>query len=1027
MPKAKYKNRLEKLFSNIDPVDPKPCLDEHQDQVEISTERAAPLPIELLDDLSLVGSDKTASEGMLEPVKLTQEEEFAGPGRLDEKEEKTNDRSWADFQSGGPEIQSVSGTAEWGEFLDGIRHNEQMTYVYDRTSVKELNAGEEQNISALADESNFTIKTPIQVSGEEIGKLLLEADPNRQLTDEDIDLVNAVAQQLAQQVETLRLLDEAQRSRGAAEQALGRLSRQGEHRLSDEINPASRLPSLRGWSEDGTSLGFEVDSSGTLANFNPDLQHQDGEDVLSAPIRVGDMVLGELRVNGDKPLSLEEEGLVDVVTQRLSQQVENLRLLEDARHFRSETEETIRRLTYQSWQAYLTTAAETTLSFEYKHSRVLPLEPSTGMPGKEFPLRVREEIIGQLAVDSPMVEQDDTASLVNVIGERLSAHLDGLRLAEQREQALAETEMMYSISARLSTAQSLEDALASVSEPAREAGARDSRLFFITLDERGQPEGLTLAAIWYPEDGPQIVPVSAHFLLSDYPAYWQILLDPGNPMLISDIFEDPTLEPETRELFIQTSARAAAVLPLAISGRWVGVIFINWEHVHNFSEQENRLYASLSRQAAVVVNNRLLLEQTRKRAQELQTVAQVSIAASTVLDPQELLQSVVDLTKSSFSLYHVQVYLNREKEGFLEVVAGSGEIGRQIAHLKTPVPIHQQTTATRAARERQVIIINDTQNEPGLKVNPLLPEVRAEMALPMIVGERMLGVFNVQSNTANRFTRDDARTYTTLSSQVAVALQNAELYAEQSATVERLRELDHLKSAFLANMSHELRTPLNSILGFAEVLLLELDGPLNDTMNNDIRLIEKNGKHLLSLINDVLDMAKIEAGKMNLAFEKFLLRELLEETMDITSSLAREKSLYLVIAPESQDRMNLVADRVRIRQVLINVVANAVKFTEKGGITLCVVQYPEERKLHLQIRDTGIGIPPDKLETVFESFSQVDTSTTRKAGGTGLGLPISRRLVEMHGGRLWAESSGINGQGSVFIIELPFEATKRNI
>jgi signal transduction histidine kinase len=299
------------------------------------------------------------------------------------------------------------------------------------------------------------------------------------------------------------------------------------------------------------------------------------------------------------------------------------------------------------------------------------------------------------------------------------------------------------------------------------------------------------------------------------------------------------------------------------------------------------------------------------------------------------------------------------------------------------------------------------------------------MALPMVVGERLLGVFNVQSSTVNRFTREDARTYTTLASQIAVALQNAELYAEQAATVERLRELDHLKSAFLANMSHELRTPLNSILGFAEVLLLELDGPLNETMSNDIRLIEKNGKHLLSLINDVLDMAKIEAGKMNLAFDKFLLRELLEETMDITSSLAREKSLYLVIAPESQDRINLVADRVRIRQVLINVVANAVKFTEKGGITLCVIQLPDERKLHLQIRDTGIGIPTDKLELIFESFSQVDTSTTRKAGGTGLGLPISRRLVEMHGGRLWAESSGVPGQGSVFNIELPFEASKR--
>jgi signal transduction histidine kinase len=120
--------------------------------------------------------------------------------------------------------------------------------------------------------------------------------------------------------------------------------------------------------------------------------------------------------------------------------------------------------------------------------------------------------------------------------------------------------------------------------------------------------------------------------------------------------------------------------------------------------------------------------------------------------------------------------------------------------------------------------------------------------------------------------------------------------------------------------------------------------------------------------------------------------------------------------------MELVADRIRIRQVLINVVANAVKFTEKGGVTLCAIRHPEEHMLRLQVRDTGIGIPQNKLELIFESFSQVDTSTTRKTGGTGLGLPISRRLVEMHGGRMWAESTNIPGKGSVFTIELPFEA-----
>jgi signal transduction histidine kinase len=294
----------------------------------------------------------------------------------------------------------------------------------------------------------------------------------------------------------------------------------------------------------------------------------------------------------------------------------------------------------------------------------------------------------------------------------------------------------------------------------------------------------------------------------------------------------------------------------------------------------------------------------------------------------------------------------------------------------------------------------------------------------MVVGERLLGVFNVQASEVNRFSREDVRIFITLAAQVAVALQNAELYAEQAATVQRLRELDHLKSAFLANMSHELRTPLNSILGFAEVLLLGLDGPLNDTMVNDVNLIQKNGKHLLSLINDVLDMAKIEAGKMNLIFEKFSLRDLMEETLDITSSLAREKSLALQIMPGSQDQFEINADRVRLRQVFINIVSNAVKFTEKGGIEINTVRFPAEQKLIITFKDSGMGIPKEMLETIFESFSQVNTSTTRQVGGTGLGLPISRKLIEMHGGKMWAESAGIPGEGSTFLVELPFEAQK---
>lgn len=260
-----------------------------------------------------------------------------------------------------------------------------------------------------------------------------------------------------------------------------------------------------------------------------------------------------------------------------------------------------------------------------------------------------------------------------------------------------------------------------------------------------------------------------------------------------------------------------------------------------------------------------------------------------------------------------------------------------------------------------------------------------------------------------------------IAAQASIHLETLRLNEELQQRARELQELDRLKSAFLANMSHELRTPLNSILGFSDVMLEELDGPLTENMNNDLRLIQKNGQHLLHLINDVLDMAKIESGKMNLHPEKFKVHEVIDEVTSITSTLASEKNLSLFIEDESDRELEIFADNTRIRQVLINLVNNSIKFTEKGSVRICASRMDSARVM-ITVKDTGIGIPPNHLEAVFQEFSQVDTSTTRKVGGTGLGLPISRRLVEMHGGRLWADSTGVDGEGSTFYVELPLEA-----
>ncbi|HLF90452.1 MAG TPA: GAF domain-containing protein [Anaerolineales bacterium] len=478
------------------------------------------------------------------------------------------------------------------------------------------------------------------------------------------------------------------------------------------------------------------------------------------------------------------------------------------------------------------------------------------------------------------------------------------------------------------------------------------------------------------------------------------------------------------------SGDGALEKPLFVQGEEIGRLFV--AETENAGDEADEILEAVSKQLSAHIENLRLLEETdrgrtqlNKRATELAIVAEVGTTTATILNPDELLQKVVELTKESFDLYHAHIYLTNQEKDVLTLTAGAGEVGRQMLAEGWNIPInHELSIVAGAFRNQQSITANDINHDKGsiYLSHRLLPNTRSELALPLVVGENILGVFDVQSDVADTFTEDYVNIYTTLASQVAVALQNARLYTEQAATVQRLRELDHLKSSFLANMSHELRTPLNSIIGFTEIIMEGIDGPLTEYMEGDLKIIQKNGRHLLSLINDVLDMAKIEAGRMNLTYERFLLRELLEDVVDITSSLAHDKNLYLKIEGDSAVETELVADRIRLRQVLINLVGNAVKFTETGGVTLRSEK--KDGKLWLKVIDTGMGIPPDKVETVFDHFSQVDTSTTRKVGGTGLGLPISRRLVELHQGQLYAESSGKEGEGSTFIMVLPLEQPK---
>jgi len=466
-----------------------------------------------------------------------------------------------------------------------------------------------------------------------------------------------------------------------------------------------------------------------------------------------------------------------------------------------------------------------------------------------------------------------------------------------------------------------------------------------------------------------------------------------------------------------TGGDPAIELPLDVRGETVGAFGVQDDPDNPLSQDEVELLESISRQVAEALENARLLAQTQKRAVELETVSRVSAATSTILETDKLLQAVVELTKRSFDLYHAHVYLLGPDGRHLVLAAGAGEAGKAMVEQGWRIPLdHPRSVVARAAREEDGLIVNDVRAEKGFLANPLLPATRAEMAVPMIAGNRLLGVLDVQADRVNYFSDEDVRIQSSLATQVAIALQNARLYQEQLETAEQLREFDRLKSEFLASMSHELRTPLNSIIGFADVLLEGIDGELNERMEEDVRLIRSSGEHLRELIGDILDMSKIEAGMMELRPEAVDVTELVDDLKAFarTQFMAYSKDLDFVIeiAPDVE---RVRADRTRFKQVLYNLVSNAIKFTPDGRVTLSMTT--DDGDLLVKVEDTGIGIKEDDLPIVFEQFRQVDGSLTRSSGGTGLGLPISKSLVELHGGEIWVDSEV--GVGTTFAFTIP--------
>ncbi|MBI3170683.1 MAG: GAF domain-containing protein, partial [Chloroflexi bacterium] len=421
-----------------------------------------------------------------------------------------------------------------------------------------------------------------------------------------------------------------------------------------------------------------------------------------------------------------------------------------------------------------------------------------------------------------------------------------------------------------------------------------------------------------------------------------------------------------------------------------------------------------------ITERKIAEEAIRRRNEYLAVSAEIGKLVTSILDLNTIFARTVNLITDRFHVYHAAIFIV-EETGFNAVLKeGTGEAGAEMKKIEHSVKLNDKSIVGSVASTGNVIVANNVIQNPLYTINPLLPETHAEVAIPLKIGARIIGVIDIQAKEMNAFNEDEVSVLQTLADQVAVAIDNARSFELSQQAVMEMREADRLKSQFLANMSHELRTPLNSIIGFSRVILKGIDGPVTELMQQDLTAIYNSGQHLLGLINDILDSAKIEAGKMELAFDEVNIADLVHSVLSTMSGLIKDKPIEMRQFIEPNTPM-VRADTIRIRQVMINLLSNAAKFTEEGSITVNVTPFIMEdgkKQVRISVTDTGPGISPKDQEKLFQAFSQVDASPTLKSGGTGLGLSICKQLINMHGGQIWVESS--EGFGSTFHFTLPF-------
>jgi GAF domain-containing protein/anti-sigma regulatory factor (Ser/Thr protein kinase) len=515
----------------------------------------------------------------------------------------------------------------------------------------------------------------------------------------------------------------------------------------------------------------------------------------------------------------------------------------------------------------------------------------------------------------------------------------------------------------------------------------------------------------------------------------QSILD-GTVIHVPDM-EAPGVPEQSLALARALGYRSILAVPMRKEGRSVGAIAVVRAEPRAFSERQIELVKTFADQAVIAIENTRLFEEVQARTRDLTEALEQQTATADVLKAISRsafnLQPVLDtLVESAARLCEADSAAIHHRVGDDYPFAASYGFVPEFASFmrNRPFTPGKGSAFARAVLDARSVHIPDVQAESAEKDVQTWRDIggyRTTLASPLLREGSVIGAIVVTRKVARPFTQKQIELVESFADQAVIAIENTRLLEEVQArtrelakTVEDLEIASQHKSQFVANMSHELRTPLAAILGYAELMQEGFYEPLGKKSTDALTRIRSNGKHLLGLINTVLDIAKIESGQFSLNLGEYAIETVVETVRAATESLAETKKLALKTEVAKSLPIGF-GDEQRLTQVLLNLVGNAIKFTDTGEVR--ITAKADNGEFAVSVADTGPGIPTDQLTRVFEQFHQVDSSNTKAKGGTGLGLAIAKQIVEMHGGRVWVESEP--GHGATFLMQLPVRAQSR--